>query len=74
MWLPSVLLFGQRARDRTCFADFSRELRTAVLWPNNSGLDIRWVRLRPYSLDPQTLIGIDQIILLSAPTRLEFKA
>jgi hypothetical protein len=56
--------FGQRVRIVLVSPDFSRELTTAVLWLNNKGLDIRCVRLRPYSLDQRMLLEIDQIIPL----------
>jgi len=54
--------FGQTVRIVLVSPDFSRELTTAVLWLNSSGLDIRCVRIRPYQLDGRTLLEIDQII------------
>lgn len=56
--------FGKAVRIVLVSADFSRELTTTVLWLNASGLDIRCVRLRPYSLDGRTLLEVDQIIPL----------
>jgi len=38
--------------------EFSKEITTAVLWLNDRELDIRCVRLRPYSLDGRTLLDI----------------
>jgi len=46
-------------------ADFGREITTAVLWLNRfEGMDIRCIRLKPYSVDGHVLIDIDQIIPL----------
>jgi len=45
-------------------AEFSKELSTAVLWLNARGLDIRCVRMKPYSLDGRVLVDVQQIIPL----------
>lgn len=46
-------------------ADFGREITTTVLWLNGlDGMDIRCVRLVPYSVDSKTLIDIRQVIPL----------
>lgn len=46
-------------------ADFGRELTTAVLWLNNfDGMDIRCVRLIPYSIDGKILLDIQQVLPL----------
>lgn len=45
-------------------AEFSKELTTAVLWLNESGLDIRCVRMKPYSLDGRVLLDVQQVIPL----------
>jgi hypothetical protein len=45
-------------------ANFSTELTTAVLWLNKRGLDITCIRLKPYRLDGQILVDIQQIIPL----------
>lgn len=46
-------------------ADFGRELTTAVLWLNSfERMDIRCVRLRPYSIDGRTLLDVEQVIPL----------
>jgi hypothetical protein len=46
-------------------ANFGRELTTAVLWLNSfERMDIRCVRLRPYSLDGHTLLDVEQVIPL----------
>lgn len=46
-------------------ADFGREITTAVLWLNRfEGMDIRCVRLVPYSLGERVLLDIQQIVPL----------
>ena len=56
--------FGKSVRIILVSPDFSKELTTAVLWLNDSGLDIRCVRMRPYNLQQRTLVEVDQIIPL----------
>jgi hypothetical protein len=48
--------------------EFSKEITTAVLWLNERDLDIRCVRLRPYSLDRRTLLDIQQVVPLPEAT------
>jgi len=48
--------------------EFSKEITTAVLWLNERDLDIRCVRLRPYSLDNRTLLDIQQVVPLPEAT------
>lgn len=44
-------------------AEFSRELTTTVLWMNKvRDLDIRCIRLQPYSFDGRALVNLEQII------------
>lgn len=45
-------------------ADFSKELTTSVLWLNEQGLNIRCVRFKPYSLDSETVVDVQQVIPL----------
>ena len=45
-------------------AEFSKELTSSVLWLNQSGLDIRCVRIRPYELDSQLLVDVQQVLPL----------
>ncbi len=56
--------FAQDVRLVLVSADFSRELTTAVMWLNEKELDIRCVRIRPYSHDDRTLIDVQQVIPL----------
>ena len=52
---PRILLVSE---------DFSKEVTTSVLWLNESGLDIRCVRLRVYRHGDELLIDVDQVIPL----------
>jgi len=45
-------------------AEFSQELTSSVLWLADHGIDIRCVRLKPYSLDGRLLVDVQQIIPL----------
>ncbi len=56
--------FGQDVRIVLVSAGFSRELTTAVLWLNEKGLDIRYVRIQPYDYDGRTLVDVQQVIPL----------
>lgn len=54
--------FGQEVKIVLAAAEFGRELTTAVLWLNQHDLDIRCVRMRPYSLSGRVLVDVQQII------------
>ena len=56
--------FAATVRIILASADFGKELTTAVLWLNDQGLDIRCVRLVPYSHGGSVLVDIQQIIPL----------
>jgi hypothetical protein len=56
--------FGKAVRIVLVSPDFSKEPTTAVLWLNDSGLDIQCVRMRPYNLQQRTLVEVDQLIPL----------
>lgn len=43
-------------------ADFSQELTTSVMWLNQSGLDIRCIRMVPYEFEGNLLVDVQQII------------
>ena len=45
-------------------ADFSRELTTSVLWLNDTGGDIRCLRLQPYQFKDTLLVDVTQVIPL----------
>lgn len=61
---PSII-FGRTVRIVLASADFSRELTHTVLWlRDESELDIRCVRLTPYTIDGKAYVYADQIIPL----------
>lgn len=59
---PDQEPFASEVRIVLASAEFSQELTTAVLWLNEHGLDIRCVRLQPYSLHDRVLVDVQQII------------
>ena len=61
---PEEELFGQDVRIVLVAADFGRELTTAVLWLNERDLDIRCVRLKPYTDGSRLFLNAQQIIPL----------
>ena len=61
---PSEDDFAQRTRIVLASAGFSQELTTSVMWLNDSGLDIRCVRMQPYLDNEATLLDIQTIIPL----------
>ena len=61
---PDEERFAQDVRVMLASANFSKELTTTVLWLNQCGLDIRCVRLRPYSDGDRVLLDVQQIIPL----------
>ncbi|MDP1624313.1 MAG: hypothetical protein Q8L64_00940 [bacterium] len=56
--------FAQDVRIVLVSAEFSKEITSTVLWLNDYGLDIRCVRLKPYSDNGRTLVDIEQVIPL----------
>jgi hypothetical protein len=54
--------FAQEVKIVLASAEFSMELTTAVLWLNQRDLDIRCVRLQPYTLSGRVLVDVQQII------------
>jgi len=61
---PDEDAFAQDVRIVLASAEFSREVTTSVLWLSERGIDIRCVRLQPYSLDGRVLVDVQQIIPL----------
>lgn len=59
---PDEDAFAQEVRIVLAAAAFSRELTTAVLWLNDRGLDMRCVRMRPYSDNGRILLDVQQVI------------
>lgn len=61
---PNEDEFAQNTRIVLASADFSQELTTSVMWLNDSGLDIRCVRMQPYLDGENILLDIQTIIPL----------
>ena len=61
---PDEDSFAQCVRLVLVAADFSKELTTAVMWLNEQGLDVRCVRIKPYSYDGKILADVQQVIPL----------
>lgn len=61
---PDEDAFAQDVRIVLASGEFSRELTTSVLWLIDRGIDIRCVRLQPYSFDGRVLVDVQQIIPL----------
>lgn len=61
---PDEDAFGNRVRIILASADFSTELTTAVLWLNDQGMDIRCIRLKPYTLHGELVLDVQQLIPL----------
>jgi len=56
--------FARNVRVVLISAEFSRELTTTVLWLNQQGLDIRCVRMKPYTIEGRVIVDIQQVIPL----------
>lgn len=56
--------FAQDVRLVLVSAEFSKELTTAVMWLNERELDIRCIRLKPYSDNGRVLVDVQQVIPL----------
>lgn len=56
--------FAQDVRIVLASAEFSKEVTTTVMWLNEYELDIRCVRLRPYSFEGRVLVDVETIIPL----------
>lgn len=56
--------FGQDVRIILVAQDFKKELTTSVLWLNDRQLDIRCVRMKPYTMDDETILDVQQVLPL----------
>ena len=61
---PDEERFAQDVRVILASADFSKELTTAVMWLNQRALDIRCIRLQPYSDGERVFLDVQQVIPL----------
>ncbi len=59
-----ISIATERPRIILVSEDFNREITTSVLWLNETGLDIRCVRVRAYKDQGRLLLDIDQVIPL----------
>lgn len=59
---PDDDAFAQDVRIILASAEFSKELTSSVLWLIDHDIDIRCVRLKPYSLEGRVLVDVQQII------------
>ena len=60
--------FAQDVRIILVSAEFSKELTTAVMWLNERDLDIRCVRIKPYSDNGRVFVDVQQVIPLPEAT------
>lgn len=56
--------FGNDVRILLVSAEFSKEITSSVLWLNERDLDIRCIRIKPYKLNNQLLLDVQQIVPL----------
>lgn len=61
---PNEKDFAQDVRIILVSSDFSKEVTTAVMWLNERDLDIRCVRIKPYTLGDRVLLDIQQVLPL----------
>jgi hypothetical protein len=65
--------FAQEVKIVLASAEFSKEITTSVIWLNNQGLDIRCVRLKPYSNTNELLLDVQQVIPLPEAEEYQIK-
>lgn len=70
---PDDELFGQDVRIVLASAEFSKELASSVLWLIDHGIDIKCVRLKPYTLSGRVLVDVQQIIPLPEAADYQFQ-
>lgn len=61
---PNDDAFAQDVRIILASAEFSKELTSSVLWLINHDIDIRCIRLKPYTFEEKLLVDVQQIIPL----------
>lgn len=61
---PDDEQFAQDVRIVLVSAEFSKELTTTVLWLNERELDIRCIRLKPYSDGQRMFLDVQQLVPL----------
>jgi len=63
-WEEPRAEFGRETRILLVSGEFSKEITTAVLWLNKLELDIRCVKMRPYSIGERVFLDIQQVLPL----------
>jgi hypothetical protein len=71
--VPDEDQFAQDVRIVLASAEFSREITSSVLWLIDHNVDIRCVRLKPYSLGARVLVDVQQIIPLPEVAEFQVK-
>lgn len=61
---PDEDRFAQDVRIVLVAGDFSKELTTAAIWLNDRDLDVRCVRMKPYAIDGDLVLDVQQIVPL----------
>lgn len=61
---PDEERFAWNVRIALVSADFSRELTTTVIWLNQRDMDVRCIRVRPYSDGDRILLDVQQVLPL----------
>jgi hypothetical protein len=70
---PDDDMFAQDVRIVLASAEFSKEITSSVLWLIDHGIDIRCVRLKPYSLAARLLVDVQQIVPLPEAPQYQFQ-
>lgn len=70
---PNEEEFAQDVRVVLASAEFSKEITTAVMWLNERDLDIRCIRIKPYSDNGRILLDVQQVIPLPEATEYTVK-
>ncbi len=65
--------FAQDVRIVLASAEFSKEITSSVLWLIEHGIDIRCVRLKPYTLGERLLVDVQQIVPLPEAADYQFQ-
>ncbi len=66
---PDEGRFGLDVRIVLVAAEFTEDVASAVIWLNENGLDMRCVRLQPYSADGRILLDIQQVLPVAETPR-----
>ena len=70
---PDEDQFAQDVRIVLASAEFSKEITSSVLWLIDHSIDIRCVRLKPYSLSGRVVVDVQQIVPLPEAADYQFQ-